>query len=587
MKEYMRKYLKYYVLIILIAFMITSALLINGLPSGHDVDAHMARAVGMSTALHEGQIPPLIASNYVEGFGYSWNLFYPPLAPYVMTIFKLFVFTYENALKLLVIIFMMIAGIGMFKLIEELTGNKKTSLLGAIIYVCSPYIVTDIYIRMAVGEILAYALLPILFLGIHNLFNGNGKKYTLIAVGAIGILLSHNISAVFAIAMSAIYVLFNIRKLNNKTIWKKIGINVIFILLIVGFFYFPLLQAKSSTEYEAFTYGKMGTIDSFKNNAVYLSQILFGKMQDGASNPIESPENLDTEMCMQIGLFIVIPLLFTPFVYKKISKKNRKNYLLTLIVGILAIFAVTPLFPYDIIPKEIAIIQYPWRFLLIATFTLSIIATINISKVFEEIRLQEIMILTILIVTYISPLIFANTFDPNLTEDKYAGEDEISYPSHFSIATVGLEYLPNNAYESIEYIHNREQNVVIVDGNIQITKENKNGSNMHINYLNEGEKASIELPYLYYPGYEIKINGQKTDYYESEMGFVELDVPENTNGEITVKYTGTRLARITWGISLISLIVFIIYNVILYVKYKKEKNGELKEYLLDKTKEEG
>ena len=71
------------------------------------------------------------------------------------------------------------------------------------------------------------------------------------------------------------------------------------------------------------------------------------------------------------------------------------------------------------------------------------------------------------------------------------------------------------------------------------------------------------------------------------MGFVELDVPENTNGEITVKYTGTRLARITWGISLISLIVFIIYNVILYVKYKKEKNGELKEYLLDKTKEEG
>lgn len=577
MKEYIKKYYKYYLIIILIAIIVTSGLLVNGLPKAHDLNAHMARAVGTATALKEGQIPPLVVSNYANGLGYAWNMFYPPLAPYIMTVLRLFVFSYVNALKLLIIIFMCIAGIGMFKLIEELTDNKHVSLLGAIIYMCSPYIITDIYIRMAVGEILSYACYPILFLGLHNLINGNGKKYTLITVGTVGILLSHNISSLFAFGMAVIYILFNINKLKSKEIWKKIGINVAFIILIVGFFYFPLLQAEKSTEYEAFTYGRMATIEFFKEHTVYLSQILFGKMQAGSSYPLSDPNNVDSEMCMQIGLFIIIPVIFTPFVYKKISKKNRKNYLLTLIIGILAIFAATPLFPYDIIPKQIAIIQYPWRFLVIATFTLTIIATINIYKIFEKITLKEILVFTTIILTYISPLIFASGFETDTKDSKYTGEDKIQLPIYYSIGTIGLEYLPNKAYENVEYLQSRDQNVLVISGQIQIVEQNKNGSKMNITFKNTNEKASIELPYIYYPGYEIKINDKKVDYYESEKGLIEMDIPENTEGNINIRYTGTKLARITWIISLISLIIFIIYNIRLILR---NKNGT--KFLSDK-----
>lgn len=572
MKEYIKKYYKYYLVIIFIAIMLTSALLIDGLPKAHDINAHMARAVGMSKALKEGQIPPLMISNYTNGFGYSWNLFYPPLAPYAMTVFKLFVGTYENALKVLIMVCMIISGISMFKLIEEITDKKKASLIGAIIYMCSPYILTDIYIRMALGEILSYAMLPILFLGIHNLFNGNGRKYTLITVGAVGILLSHNISTVFAVGMSAIYVLFNINRLNNKEIWKKIGINVVFILLLVCFFYLPFLQTKNATNYEVFEYGKMSTIEKVHNHGVYLSQILFGKMQRGNSNSMNSSINVEKDMCFQIGLFIVVPLLFTPFVYKKIDKKYRKNYLLTLIVGLLAIFAATPAFPYDMLPKQVAIIQFPWRFLMIATFTLTIISTINIYKVFEKIKVQDVMIFTILILAYIQPLIFANTFNPDITEDKYAGQSSITDPKeHASTCEAQLEYLPHKAYENIEYIKNRNQNVLVIDGDIQISEQNKNGSNMIIKYTNSDKKASIELPFIYYPGYKITINNEKIDYYESDKGFIQIDISENTSGEIGVSYTGTLLAKATWIISLVSLIGFVVYNIILGIKYKRDR----------------
>lgn len=586
-KKYIKEYYKYYFLIIIIALIVCSGLLMNGIPNGHDLHAHMARAVGMSKEIAEGQFPPLVVSNLANGFGYAWNLFYPPLAPYLMAIIQIFVFSYVNALKLLLILSFIVAGISMFKLVEEITSNKNTSLLASIIYICSPYILTDMYIRMSVGEILGYAFLPILFIGIYNLFEKDGNKHILITVGAVSILLSHNISAVFAVLLSGIYVIFNLNKL-NKNILKKIGINVVFIILIVLFFYLPFLEGKSFTDYKVFT--GMSSTEELKSHSINISQLLFGKMQYGNSEKIENTNlNIENDMCMQIGLFIVIPVLFTPFVYKDIKKENRKNYILTIVTGLLFTFAVTPLFPYEIMPEQVSVIQFPWRLLLIVTFLWSIIAAVNIQKLFKKIEMKEIMVMTIFILTYIAPLIFANTYYEGLTDDKYTQIDKFSETTTYSDGCAWLEYLPKKAFDNYDYLRNRNQEVAIIEGDIDITKQEKQGSSMIIEYENHSENSKIELPYLYYPGYEIKINGQNSDYYESEMGFIELAISENTNGEITVKYTGTRLARITWIVSLIFLILFIIYSINLCIKcqkMKKEKNINHKKYLVDKTKEE-
>lgn len=580
MKEHIEENYKCYLIILFIAIIVTSGLLINGLPAGHDVNAHMARAVGTGEALSEGQFPPLVTSNFANGFGYSWNIFYPPLAAYLMTILKIFVSTYADSLKQLIIIFVIIAGIGMYELLKEITKKNKISLLGSIMYMCAPYLLVDIYTRMALGEISAYAFFPILFLGIYNLLNGNGKKHTLITVGAVGILLSHNISAVFAVVVSAIYVLFNINKLKDKGKIKKIIINVIFIVLITGFFYITLLQTKNSADYTVFLDGKMATKETLEENAVYLSQILFGKMQFGYSSVLGDQNNIETDMCYQLGLFIIVPILFTPFAFKNIKKENRKNYILTLVVGFLSIYAASTLFPYDKMPEWISFIQYPWRFLFIATFTLTIIATINIEKVFEKIDIKEIMVLTTIILIYVSPLILANNFDSTITDEKYEGIDEIIPGTKLSEATSTLEYVPTKAFLNVEYLRNRNQEVAVISGNVEVTEQNKNGSSMEIKYSKDQEKASIELPYLYYPGYEIKVNGEKINYYETGNGFVGLDLENENSGEITVKYTGTTLARVSFVISIIALIVFIIYNVISISKNRNK--GEVIEVGTDK-----
>lgn len=564
--NYIRQYGKYYLLIIIVAIIISSGLMI-GIPAGHDLAPHMARVVGMSQEISEGQIPPLVVSNYANGFGYAWNLFYPPMAPYITFIIHCLGFTYIHAFQILIVVFVIISGIAMFKLLEEITGNKNIGLMAAIMYMCAPYILGDIYTRMALGEILAYAFLPILFLGIYNLFEKEGNKHFCIAIGAIGILLSHNISAVFAILLSAIYVIFNIRKL-NKSVLIKIFINIIFILLITAFFYVPLLQAKMSTDYQAFEEGHMGSIESVKSHSVYLYQLLFGEMKDGISAATsDSNVNLDEDMCFQIGLFIVIPVMFTPFVFKSISKKNRKNYLLAVILGALLIIPTTTIFPYEVMPESVAIIQFPWRLIFPITFLWTIIAAINISKAFKTIDIKEIMAITTIILIYVYPLICANPVS-KVTVEQYQEIDTVSETAKTSGACSGLEYLPHKAFDNIDYVRNRNQEAICLEGDINITEQNKNGSIMEVKYQKLSEKAIIELPYIYYPGYEIKINDTKIEYAESENGFVQIEILDGETGTINVKYTGTILARTSFIISFIAFIIFIIY-IAIYMMIRK------------------
>lgn len=568
MKEHMKQYFKYYLVIIFVTIFLTSTLFIFGLPNSHDINAHMARAVGTLTALKEGPIVPLIVSNYANGFGYAWNLFYPPLAPYVMTVLRFFLFSYGNALKAIIFLCIFISGMAMFKLLEEIIKNKKFSLIGSIIYICSPYFLTDIYIRMALGEILAFAFLPILFLGIYNLFNGDGKKHTLITIGGVGILLSHIISALFVAILSGLYVIFNIKKLKNKQIIKKIGINILFIILIVGFFYFPLIEVKQATDYEVFQDDAVSTMEEFKEHTIPISQVLFGIISN-------DPNIKENKMALTIGLIVVFLLVITPFVYKKIDKKYRKNYLLTLIIGILAIYATTPYFPYDIMPKQIAIIQFPWRFLLVTTFTLTIVATVNFYKLLNNINKTEIIFSILIIVIYISPLMFLSSFFKEVPDELFLGIDGMPlFENHSTTREAMQEYLPHKAYENIEYIQNRSKNAIVMKGNIEIDEQIKDGSHMSIEFKNENEEASIELPYIFYPGYEVKINDEKINYYESEKGFIQVDIPTDTSGKISVKYSGTNLTIITWIISILSLIGFIIYNIYLIITYKVCKQKE-------------
>ena len=118
---------------------------------------------------------------------------------------------------------------------------------------------------------------------------------------------------------------------------------------------------------------------------------------------------------------------------------------------------------------------------------------------------------------------------------------------------------------------NRNKKIISKKGETKI-KIIKNS----IPYLNaeiilNTEKAIIELPRLYYLGYEVTLketNGKKNkiNYYENEYGFIELEI--NKSGILEVDYKGTIANQIANYICITTIIICIF--ICIYNKIKKD-----------------
>ena len=101
---------------------------------------HICRLIGTEQSIKEGELIPVIMSNFCNDFGYSWNLFYSPVTSYVPLIFRLFTSSYEMCLKLFITVVIIVTGFAMYffmkKFLKGKLKNKKIEL-------CSILLITN------------------------------------------------------------------------------------------------------------------------------------------------------------------------------------------------------------------------------------------------------------------------------------------------------------------------------------------------------------------------------------------------------------------------------------------------------------
>ena len=116
------------------------------------------------------------------------------------------------------------------------------------------------------------------------------------------------------------------------------------------------------------------------------------------------------------------------------------------------------------------------------------------------------------------------------------------------------------------YIASRPNKIIVLSNNAQITYESKNGKNLSATIESkEDGKIILELPYIYYLGYNVYVNGNEVKYEESDKGFIQVEL-ENKNSKIQVKYKGTTLDKISYFTSLLGgvLVLYLIFRKIKY-----------------------
>ena len=183
-----------------------------------------------------------------------------------------------------------------------------------------------------------------------------------------------------------------------------------------------------------------------------------------------------------------------------------------------------------------------------------------IKRTSNELKYKDIMlVLAILMITscvFIPHLHYSD----NLEEEKLWPAVPVTASTgrvHAGCAT--FEYLPCKAFENRTYIENRASGIITLDGNVQIEECKKSETNLECKVITSQDSAIIELPYIYYLGYNVTLeqNGQKIDLenFETENGFVGTKLSNIENGIVRVSYTGTTLMKITRVISILALLV--------------------------------
>ena len=472
----------------------------------------------------------------------------------------------------------------MYKLVNTLTQNKLASIIAGIFYMVAPYRLLNSYTRLAVGEMISFVFIPIIFRGVYYILNGKTKKSYLYILGTIGLILSHNISTLLTFILGVFYVLINISKLKNKDIFKTLCTSTAIIILSVLFFEVPLLEQKSSVDLEVFRYGKMYSNYSVMGHALNPLQLLYRN----ASGP-------DSSMFFCIGIPILLGLLLTPFTYK--NNKN-KNYNYFLIVGCIATIMSTFLFPWFVMPDILLMIQFPWRMLVVIVFCFSIISGINISNFidcliekFKDKKIEKMnkfslttKISAFAIISFLSCLYsisFIQDLDVKVIDNKFYEEPEIIDPKNqVSRYSSFLEYWPQKAIDSIDYIINRDNKIAFISGNGNIQNETKENGILNFEIHDIQENTVIELPYLFYKGYKVTYTPDNSnekitlDVVESDKGLVQLSLDTSVNGHINVEYHATTLHEICILISFTTMGIYFVYLIIAPLKKLYIKNND-------------
>lgn len=530
------------IIFILILTLIASipVFIFPGIKKGDDTYFHLSRISAIADNIKNFKFFKGVYPGYFNDYGYANGLFYPDIFLYIPAIITALGIKVINSYKIFLILINFLSILSIYISIKGISKNKYSSILGCTIYAFASYRLVDMYERAALGETLAFIFMPLIIYGIYEIIFKDKKKFYILTIGMTGLILSHVVSTYIIGIILLILCVINIKQLLKEKRYIYLIIAALITLLITSFFLLPMLEQMMS---QTFYYNNTSNISEFdlskRTVPIYL---LF----------LEIP-NLRKVILKKYWVPSGIGIIFIYLIYKKLKHKEIKdkfiNESFVISIVFLLLTTLTPIWKLNIIKKLLYMIQFPWRFYMIPTLLLTISGSILISKINESKRLLK----NVFIISSISLIsMFVISILPKRI--KNIVEYDASY----------AEYLPIEVDK--EYIKNRGK--IITSNNEIETKFTKIGTTMNIDFKQNETNTYMELPLIYYKGYESKMDKQNLETFKTQNGLLGIKINDIKTGTINVQYKGTKLSQIAKIISLISVLIFIPY-IIKEVKHEK------------------
>lgn len=562
-----------------VAFATSIPLVMSGLcknGTGHDMFFHLMRIAGLSEGFKSGQFPVRIQPGWYNGYGYATSVFYGDIFLWLPAVLHLLGLSLQTAYKVFIFMCNLATFFIAYYSFSRIFKKDGVAFAGATWYTISLYRFINVYVRHAVGEHTAMIFFPLVACALVCLLKEAPETSTgikTLVIGMTGILQSHMISFEITVGVMAVICLIYLKRTFRREILLAFVKSVALTILLNLWFLIPLIDYMKTGTFNANTVSEYKKSIDIGESGLFIKQ-LFGIFYkaSGVNLPISAGTENEMPLGVGLGALIIVTTLIAVIVmnYKHNDKNDNKLSIVATVGTLVALFLSTLYFPWgkvenihDVIRYATINIQFPWRFLGIASAFFAFDVCLILTKLkSSRVITVAVWISFVLLAASGTYLLIDETRVSLKVQVKDISDLNTCEPS-------GEEYLPyGTVVDELTYGDIRTTNVTY-------TQWTNNSLNFEADIENKSnDNGYILAPLLYYKGYVATL-GDGSDKTALSVSYgdnkrVLVEVPSKSKGKMTVLWSKPKL----WWIGDIVSVVILAMCVCTCLKRINEQKNQ-------------
>ena len=524
---------------------------------GHDLRYHLQRITAMAAELSYGQFPVRMATTTLNGYGYINPLCYCELFLTLPALLYNVWLPLRTCYQVYVFVVTLAATGFSYLCFARITASRRLGVLGAALYTLSVYRLVCVYFRAAVGEYTAMSFLPLVLLGVYEIYTCEKPRFAQwapLAVGMTALVQCHLISTELTAAFLLLFCLVRLRQTLHPARLLAWGKAAVLAFGLSAWFLLPFVATTLSVDLQV----NNPSVGKPQQEGLYLLQLLnpFGPGFGGTS------VGTSTDMSLTLGLPLLVGLALVLYCLAHRRDGGLPGALpVATGFGLLAALLTLRIFPWDFVEswlgsavaKVAGTFQYPWRFLALATLLLCA-ATLLALRLAGQHRPEAARLGTILLAGCL--LLSVGVFQMQLLTSTELSANTISRDD---TRDVGLgEYMINGCsiYETI-WAQPKPGSE-----DLKLTGYEKQQGTALLSVENAGDAADISVPIFNYGHYTAAdtATGEIFAITSGENARIVLTIPAGYSGTIAIAWNSPLWWRGCEAVSLLCVLGCAVYG---------------------------